>query len=743
MGYAQTIGSKRHSLLTCAATIAVICLAVAECAAQAAPADKQPQDAVSQELSKYPGLADEVGRLVDRLQKQLQFPPARGESRLLPLLPESTVAYVAYPNYGDTLHQALTIFRQEREESAALRAWWQHSEMAANGPKLEESLEKIYQLSQYLGDELVVSGGMDGRNVKPLIVAEVRKPGLKAFLEQMVNDFGGNSPPAVIVFDQQELEIAKDRKPGREPVVLVRPDYVIGAFDVATLRSFNARLDQSARGFPSLPFGQRIAQAYQTGVTIVGAADLQKLLSLIPFTREETRVTFQRTGFADLKYLVWEHRTVAGQDVSRAELSFLGPRHGVASWLAAPAPLGSLEFVSPKAILATSVVLISPAQIFDDVQELARGMNANAFASVGPLEQALQLSLKDDLLFLLGGEITAELDAFSPQPAWKAILQVKDADHLQKTLDKLLAMSPFERKQSEDGGVTYHTVRIPSGEKSTEIDYAFEGGYLVAASSRDAAAEAIQMHRAGESLGKSSKLLAALPPGHPPGASALFYHDNVAMTAAILRQMAPQLAGSLTQPTSEVATSVVCMYGDETAIREEGSSMAFDAGLGMAVAAIAIPNLLRSRMAANEASAVATIRNVDTAQVTYAATYHVTYVPKYARRGYARDLASLGPDPHEGAAPSAEHANLIDSTIGNASCTAGAWCAKSGYRFTMKAICLQSQCNEYVVAGTPESADAGTRNFCSTSDGVIRFQQGPPLVTPISVAECKSWAQIK
>ena len=60
----------------------------------------------------------------------------------------------------------------------------------------------------------------------------------------------------------------------------------------------------------------------------------------------------QRTGFGDVKYLVWEHKSVADQAVSQAELSFIGPRHGVASWLAVPALLGSLDFVSPKAMLA-------------------------------------------------------------------------------------------------------------------------------------------------------------------------------------------------------------------------------------------------------------------------------------------------------------------------------------------------------------------------------------------------------
>ena len=53
------------------------------------------------------------------------------------------------------------------------------------------------------------------------------------------------------------------------------------------------------------------------------------------------------------------------------------------------------------------------------------------------------------------------------------------------------------------------------------------------------------------------------------------------------------------------------------------------------IAAIAIPNLLRARIAANEASAVASIRTINTAEVTYLTAYPTT--------GYSITLAALGP----------------------------------------------------------------------------------------------------
>ena len=716
----------------CAVAVAMAFLFSAECAAQTDAQTKPSDEQWLSGLSKNPELMKALGRLVEQLRGNVHFPPPRAESHLLPLLPETTVAYLAYPNYGEVVHQALITFRQERETSPALAELWRRKDVAEIGQKVEEVLDKVYQLSQYLGDEVVVSGGLEGKSPKPLFVAEVRKPGLKAALEQFVSDLSGKSPPALIVFDQEELEIAKDRKPGPEPVVLVRPDYVIGAYDVPMLRSFNARLNQTARGFPSVPFGQRILQAYQGGVTVVGAADLQKLLNLIPITSEKDRATFQRTGFADMKYLVWDHKTVEGQEISESELSFLGPRHGVASWLRAPTQPGSLDFVSPGAIFAATLMLKNLGEIFDDVHDLASGAASDPFAQLSAMEQALQLSVKDDLLRLLRGEITVELDAISPV-AWKAVIQVSEPEHLQNTLAKLLTLVNFQIEQSEDAGLSYYKVRIPSKDKPTEIDYAYVDGYLVAASNREAAAEAVRLHKAGESLGKSKKLAATRPPGQPPGLSAMFYQDSMGATMVQLKQVAPEMADTITKAASESVGSAIYAYGDETAVRGASKNMGFDVGAMLVVAAIAIPNLLRSRMAANEASAAGMLRTLNTAQVTYSTAYG---------NGFAPDLAKLGPDP-SGGKPSPEHADLVASPLGDANCTARAWCENSGYRFTLKAICIQQLCATYVLVATPVSNDTGTRNFCSVEDGVIRFQAGPPLTAPVSSSECRKWPPIQ
>jgi hypothetical protein len=158
----------------------------------------------------------------------------------------------------------------------------------------------------------------------------------------------------------------------------------------------------------------------------------------------------------------------------------------------------------------------------------------------------------------------------------------------------------------------------------------------------------------------------------------------------------------------------------------------------LVIPAIVIPNFLRSRMEANSASAVSTARILNTAQVSY--------TTKYPDVGYSRDLATLGPGangpcPSDG--PTVRHACLIDSTMGNTRCSAGKWCAKDGYNFTIVGICpSEGNCTDYIITATPLSTSTGNKSFCSTNDTVIRYKTGPPLAAPVdSVEDCQSWPE--
>ena len=106
MGFLRIFLRKHWHFVQSAAAIALIFLAGSPCSAQSKPESQQLETPWSQLLKKYPGLLDEFGRLYQKLRQNIQYPPPRSESRILPLLPPSTISYAAFPNYGDVTQQA-------------------------------------------------------------------------------------------------------------------------------------------------------------------------------------------------------------------------------------------------------------------------------------------------------------------------------------------------------------------------------------------------------------------------------------------------------------------------------------------------------------------------------------------------------------------------------------------------------------------------------------------------------------
>jgi len=260
-------------------------------------------------------------------------------------------------------------------------------------------------------------------------------------------------------------------------------------------------------------------------------------------------------------------------------------------------------------------------------------------------------------------------------------------------------------------------------------------GYLIVGPTREAVAESAAMHRSGESLAKSKKFLASLPPGRTREASGMFYEDPAAMASMQVGRLIPGFAESLSHGAKGTVAQTMWVYGDESAIREESVSSGLDVAGVLVVAAVAIPNLLRSKIAANEASAVGSLRTVVTAQVTYASMYPM--------RGFAANLTTLGPNPDGSTAETAQHANLVDASLAGTNCTASEWCVKSGYRFRMTASCKLRKCSDFVALATPDTNSSGTRSFCVMSDGMIRYKVGEPMQEMVTGPACKGWQALQ
>ncbi len=139
----------------------------------------------------------------------------------------------------------------------------------------------------------------------------------------------------------------------------------------------------------------------------------------------------------------------------------------------------------------------------------------------------------------------------------------------------------------------------------------------------------------------------------------------------------------------------------------------------LTISAIAIPRLLRSRMVANETSAVASLRTLCTVQITYESTYKV---------GFAPSLAALGPQA-PGTAPSPANASLIDVVLAGG--------LKSGYVFTYSPVDSNGdgQVDTWTITAAPFTpGQTGDRYFFVDLSNVIRYNVGAPATassTPI------------
>jgi type IV pilus assembly protein PilA len=144
----------------------------------------------------------------------------------------------------------------------------------------------------------------------------------------------------------------------------------------------------------------------------------------------------------------------------------------------------------------------------------------------------------------------------------------------------------------------------------------------------------------------------------------------------------------------------------------------------LVIAAIAIPNLMRARMAANDSSAAASVRTIATAEIAYSTAYTAI--------GFPLIQASLG-----GAAPCTPGvitACLVDDYLA----TNGAGKGKSGYAFNAIASASAGSAtnDQFYSTGTPLGSSQGSRAYCSVEDVVLRLQPAGTITLVPSYNAC-------
>ena len=551
----------------------------------------QNEIAWSRNAAKYLALLGDFAVL----QKQfaaIAGPGLRYSSDLLAYLPDNTVVFAAIPNLSNTLGEAGRLFQERLRQSPALRDWWRQQQKG-NGPKPEDVLNQFKTFSSYLGDEIVFAAGKQGETyTSPVVLARVRQPGLEDFLQHENRRLSSGS-------SQAALQVVRDPwsatpEPGRPFLVYVSNDLLIASPDVGELQRTAASVRQGGGSrFTETPFYQQIVQAYQQGAEWLFCADMEQIV--VQNVHVSGGGSGLPPGIGDVRYLTMEHREVSGKPESQAALTFASERRGVASWLAAPASLGSLEFVSPEASMVTSAVIKNPRSIMEEIFQMIGSSDADFSQHLAEFESKTGVNVLDDITAPLGGEVTMAFDGpVLPTPRWKLVLEVYDPATLQSTITKLV--DSFNRESNANGRTlqlteqkvgsrTYFVLRH-SDQPNSEIDYTFVDSYLIAAPDIATISRAIQTRQAGYSLTHSSTFQALLPNDGYTNVSAIFYHNIGPVVGPIAQQLrssgtlTPQQRQSIDALTANTAPGLIYAYGerDRIVVASNTGFMGFDLG---------------------------------------------------------------------------------------------------------------------------------------------------------------------
>jgi hypothetical protein len=550
-----------------------------------APAPVERQISWSHDREKYLPLVAQFAVLQHRIA-DIPFPEPRYSSDLVQRVPANTLLYVSIPNLGDFLSEANGIFHDQLTKSPALQQWWNRGH-ESNTADLDSLVEKVHQMSLFLGDEIVIIGINQPSNPGFAVIADVKQGGLDDFLRQQF--LASNSTHPLTIFDENSLAAASASPRAKSGgYALIRQHEAVFSNSIATLKQVNAQLNAGASGFATEDFGQQIMAAYTRGAGIILAADLHQMLENAPkmhHADSRGQRAFESSGMEEVRYLIAEHRETNGQTQNHLNLQFAGTRQRVASWLAAPAPMASLDFITPNAAVAIAVLSKEPKEIADDIMSIAEPDKDAQNEKWSEAEATLQINFREDLAASLGGEFLLSLDGpVLPTPSWKAVIEVHDSQRLEQTLERLTqsirnlhqgkASHVIVIEPSEANGQRFYALRdLTSG--NTVAEYTFSQGYMILAPSRALLMQALQTYASGNSLGRAAAFRALLPKDDHDNYSAIGYQNLSPVLTPLLSSFSGESAQALSQLAADAKPTAICAWGKENRIEVASDSRLF------------------------------------------------------------------------------------------------------------------------------------------------------------------------
>jgi len=498
----------------------------------------------SRNKAQYEALLAELTALGKDIDARVARPGLRYSTRLLDLAPEGTTIYVALPNLASSLEQTLDILDEKKAESPTLAQWWKDTlGSTRNEAKFQEMIQKIGDLGKNLGDEVAIAmSAEDDGPGEPVLLAQVANPAaFRAVLEAEIARLNGlHGHNSLLLVDDPATAPEGDAM-----LLWVGGDLFVATPSAARLRQVAALAGGGTNPFASSEFRNRIAQDYQDGAGWLFAADLHTLVNQgHEESSEGDRVTAEQLGILDMQYFIIDRREIDGKAETRAALTFDQQRRGVASWLAQPAPMGSLSFFSPDANLAAAFVVKSPVSILDELLAI----NPEFAGELAEAQARHGFDLRNDLAAPLGGEVAMAVDGpVLPSPSWKLVVEVYDPARLQATIERAVAhlndelrnegKPPVQLTAQTAGGHTFHAVR--GTQPKVELHYLFEDGYLLAAPSRALLERSLQQRASGVTLASAAKFRDLLGPDGQVNVSALVY-QNLAPLAKSANKVLPE-----------------------------------------------------------------------------------------------------------------------------------------------------------------------------------------------------------
>ncbi len=488
----------------------------------------------SKNAAQYDQLLAELTAASTDIDSQIERPGLRYSTLLLDLSPANTKVFIALPNLARNLGETQRLLDQKLAESETLRQWWDDNFSSdAERRKVHDLIDRISELGSHLGPEIAISVGKSGTETEPVLSAEVAneaafRAALIAEVERITSESGHRkiriieSLPAVATSGEEH-----------ELLLWIGDGLFVASTNPALINQVAANA-AGGNPFVGTAFRNRVAASYQDGAGWLFSADLASLIgentATTPGTNDEEHHIAETLGILDLDQFIVERRDVEDRTETRAVLTFKQARRGVAAWLAEPAPMRALDFVSPDANAAAAFVVKNPATLLDELL----AANPKFAAELAQAEAREGFRLRDDVVAPLGGEFALALDGpVLPKPSWKFVAEVYDPATLQHTIE--LTVERLNRELAKNGkgkvtlttetsgGRTWHM--ITSEDLGMSIHYAFEGGFLVAAPSRTLIERAFSGRESGATLGRSERLKNLLGTDGQINVSALVFQD--------------------------------------------------------------------------------------------------------------------------------------------------------------------------------------------------------------------------